>query len=265
MNRVVSRIRLVQTTAPRLLLGLHDGSVRVFIVDPPYPVARRSGNGHLRDWFGGSMSWPKIGAILALARRKLAPDGVLFCMTNTAGLADAIAALETAGFERQPRVITCDRQYPGLGGGLRHQTEYILVGRLPGSRPLQGVDLISVAAVGPGTADRYPTQKPDQLGRELARIAGVRRGDLVVDPFVGSGSLLVGALARGATVVGSDISARAIAQATERLGPGATVTPSRASGTRPTPTRRSQPSRRTSTTRSPRSPAGDRARRRTRR
>jgi len=38
------------------------------------------------------------------------------------------------------------------------------------------VDLISVKAVGPRTADRYATEKPVDLGRELARIAGVHRG-----------------------------------------------------------------------------------------
>ncbi len=119
------------------------------------------------------MSWPEIGRVLATARRKLRPDGVAFVMTNGAGLREALEALEGAGFERV-RVITWDRRSPGLGGGLRHQTEHVLVGRLPGSRTLAGSDLVSVAAVGPGTAVRYPTEKPEGLGRALARIANVR-------------------------------------------------------------------------------------------
>lgn len=232
-----ARVRLERTTARQLLSSLPDGAIDVLIVDPPYAtVDRRSGNGHLRDWFAGSMSWRAIGAILALARHKLAPDGVAFLMTNTDGLAEAMAALEGAGFAR-PRLITWDRVYPGLGGGLRHQTEYILVGRLAGSRPLTGVDLVSVPAVGPGTADRYPTEKPIGLGRELARIAGVRRGDLVVDPFVGSGALLLGSLERGAAVAGADISPRAIARATERLTGRPKVKPPSAAA----PPRRRQP------------------------
>jgi SAM-dependent methyltransferase len=79
------------------------------------------------------------------------------------------------------------------------------------------VDLVSVAAVGPGTADHYPTEKPEGLGLALAKMAGIGPGQLVIDPFCGSGALLAGALKRGATVVGGDIAARAIKRATERL------------------------------------------------
>ena len=137
-------------------------------------------------------------------------------MTNNDGLAEAIGALERAGFSGI-RTITWDRQYPGLGGGLRHQTEFVLVGRLPGSRTLSGVDLVSVAAVGPGTANRYPTAKPEGLGRKLAAMAGIGPGSLVVDPFCGSGALLVGAVERGATVVAGDLARRAVRLAGARL------------------------------------------------
>ncbi len=173
--------------------------------------------------FTGGLDWPAIGRLLALGRRKLKPTGVAFVMTNPDGLQGALAAMARAGFA-DVRTITWDRQWPGLGTGLRHQTEFVLLGRLPGSRPVSGVDLISVKAVGPGTTDRYPTEKPVDLGRELARIAGVHRGDLVVDPFCGSGALLLGALERGATVIGGDIATRAVRKATERLT-AATVAP----------------------------------------
>jgi hypothetical protein len=143
-------------------------------------------------------------------------DGVAFVMTNPDGLREAIAALERAGFIRV-RPITWDKVHPGLGGGLRHLTEYVLVGYLPGSRTLSGADLVSVPAVGPGTANRYPTEKPADLGRELARIAGVGRRDFVVDPFCGSGALLIGAAERGAKVAGYDVAAAAVKRASGRL------------------------------------------------
>lgn len=214
----LDRLRVVRGPADTVLRTLPAGSIRLLITDPPYAtVARRPNSGHLRDWFRGSLSWGDIGRLLALARRKMAPDGLAFVMTNEAGLDPALDAMRAAGFLQPVRVIVWDRRSPGLGGGLRHQVEYVLVGRLPGSRTLTGTDLVSVGAVGPGTADRYPTQKPDGLGRALARMAGIGRGDLVVDPFCGSGALLVGAAERGATVVGSDISARAVGLATKRL------------------------------------------------
>ena len=87
----------------------------------------------------------------------------------------------------------------------------------------------STAAVGPGTAGRYPTQKPDELGRVLARIANIGRGDVVLDPFVGSGALLVGARERGAHVIGCDIAAAAIRTAKAKLSSARTARPTRSS------------------------------------
>ena len=213
------RLRLRRSSALALIRSLARGSIDVLITDPPYSTVdrRRSPGSHLQRWFGGSLTWPQIGHVLALARPKLARGGVVFVMTNQAGLESALRAMRGAGFDEPIRVISWDKQAPGLGGGLRHQVEHILVGRVPGSRTLTGSDLVSVAAVGPNTAGRYPTQKPDGLGRALAQMADVTSRDTVVDPFCGSGALLVGAAERGATVIGSDISAYAIALARERL------------------------------------------------
>ena len=228
------RVRLYRMPAAQLLAALPPGSIDLLITDPPYTtVDRRGESGHLRDWFKTGLTWREIGVVLAAARRKMKPTGVAFVMTNGAGLWEALAALERAGFERI-RTIAWDRRYPGLGSGLRHQIEFVLVGRLPGSRPLTGVDLVSVAAVGPGTADRYPTEKPEGLGLALARMAGVGPGQLVVDPFCGSGALLAGALGRDATVVGGDVSARAIRRATERLVASTTQPPTAARSIRAT-------------------------------
>ncbi len=241
------RVRVYQATADKLLAALPDRSVDLIITDPPYLSVNRSSStgGHLRDWFADGLTWPEIGRVFALARAKLKADGVLMAMTNNDGLREAIGALERAGFVGI-RTITWDRRYPGLGGGLRHQTEFVLVGRLPGSRTLAGVDLVSVAAVGPGTADRYPTAKPDGLGRKLAAMAGIGPGSLVVDPFCGSGALLVGAAERGATVVAGDVAARAVRLAGTKLARLATAE-GRSTAGRPTAARPVRTSKPTST------------------
>ena len=223
----------MRAAADRLLAPLPDRSIDVLLTDPPYlTVHRRPASGHLRDWFANGLTWPEVGRVLVIARKKLKPTGLLFLMTNGDGLAGALAALEHAGFIGI-RTITWDRRWPGLGGGLRHRTEFILLGRLPGSRPVGGSDLIAVSAVGPGTANRYPTMKPEGLGRAIAKIAGIGPGDLVVDPFCGSGSLLVGPAERGATVIGGDVALRAVRLATARLrgtGPAGQRGPAGGSG-----------------------------------
>jgi len=176
-SATLPRVHLYQFDARVVLAKLPARSISVVLTDPPYRTVNRSGtSGHLQRWFAASLSWRQIGETLALARSRMRPDGVAFVMTNDEGLHDAIEALEHAGFVRH-RQITWDKQAPGLGGGLRHQTETVLVGYLPGSRTLTGVDLVSVPAVGPGTAGRYPTEKPEGLGRALARMAvGVEGG-----------------------------------------------------------------------------------------
>jgi site-specific DNA-methyltransferase (adenine-specific) len=238
--RSTERVRVYRASAERLLASLADGSVDLLLTDPPYTsIDRHGGSGHLRDWFGGGLSWPQIGRVLARARRKLKASGVAMVMTNWAGLDGAIAAVKAAGFT-EVRNVTWDRRWPGLGGGLRHQTEFILVGRTSGSRSLSGTDLVSVAAVGPGTADHYPTQKPVELGRVLAAMAGIGRGSLVVDPFAGSGALLVGSAERGASVIAGDVAARAVKLAAACLAPGP------GQPTRPGPARRGPTSKPTS-------------------
>ena len=212
-----SRVHLYRRDAREVLAVLPVGSISVLITDPPYrTVTRTAGSRFLRQWFAKSLSWSQISGVLALVRSRMHPDGVVLVMTNSDGLRPAIEAMERAGFIRV-RPIVWDKRTPGLGGGLRHQTEQVLVGYLPGSRTLAGVDLVSVPSVGPGTAGRYPTEKPADLGRALAAIARVGRGDVVVDPFCGSGALLIGARERGATVIGCDLAAAAIKRATSRL------------------------------------------------
>jgi DNA modification methylase len=239
-----SLVHIEKRDARHALAALPPRSISVLITDPPYrTVDRRQTNGHLRAWFAASLSWREIGETLALARSRMRPDGVAFVMTNPDGLPEAIEALERAGFARV-RPITWDKMYPGLGGGLRHQTEFVLVGRLPASRSLVGVDLVSVRAVGPGTAGRYPTEKPADLGRALAAIANVGRGDFVVDPFCGSGALLIGAAERGAKVAGYDVAPAAVKRASGRLALKAKPEPSARTGTsgRPRVARTAAPS-----------------------
>jgi len=209
--------------ARALVRSLPVGSIDLLLTDPPYDTVDRHGGQYLRRWFRGSLSWPQIGRILAMARRRMATDGRAMVLPNEAGLPAAQAAMRAAGFTRQ-RLVVWDKQQPGLGGGLRHQVEYIVIGLQAGSRTLAGRDLLSSPAVASRVPGRYPTEKPIELGRQLAAIALVRRGDLVVDPFCGSGALLVGAAERGARVIGGDTSARAVAISRRRLA--AVSTPS---------------------------------------
>lgn len=144
-------------------------------------------------------------------------------VVNRTSLIEARAAVRAAGFSRLETITWLNGVQLGGDSSLWRKgkrppprRDKVVVGLLPRARlrPQREVRAAPVHAATPG---RYPAEKPEHLGEALARIAGVRRGDLVVDPYCGSGALLVGPRRRGASVVGVDSSSRAIAIARRRL------------------------------------------------
>ncbi len=85
-----------------------------------------------------------------------------------------------------------------------------------GARSL--ADVWDVAAINNMARERtgYPTQKPLALLEPLVR-AHTRAGDLVLDPYCGSGTTLVAAVRNGRRAIGIDASDAAIATARARL------------------------------------------------
>lgn len=79
-------------------------------------------------------------------------------------------------------------------------------------------DVLEIPVLCNGTAEKtpHPTQKPEELVRRLVA-ASSREGDLVVDPFAGSGTTLVVAERLGRRWVGGDRDPRYVALARDRL------------------------------------------------
>jgi DNA modification methylase len=63
---------------------------------------------------------------------------------------------------------------------------------------------------------KYPTQKPIKLLERIIELAS-NEGDVVYDPFCGSGTTLVAATKLGRIAMGSDISPEAVEIATHRI------------------------------------------------
>ncbi len=79
-------------------------------------------------------------------------------------------------------------------------------------------DVWDIPFLNPKARERvgYPTQKPVTLLRRIVEI-GTDAGDLVLDPFCGSGTTLVAAMLTGRRAVGIDISPEAIRLTKDRL------------------------------------------------
>lgn len=94
-------------------------------------------------------------------------------------------------------------------------------GNVVTSKEKKGVptsDVWEIPFLNPRAKERtgYPTQKPIELLERIIKI-GSDKGDLVLDPFCGSGTTLVGAKLLGREYIGIDINPDAIALTKERL------------------------------------------------
>jgi len=94
-------------------------------------------------------------------------------------------------------------------------------GRVVPNGPKRGVplsDVWDIPYLNPKAKERvgYPTQKPVLLLERIIDLV-TREGDVVVDPFCGSGTTLVAACLMGRGAIGIDISAEAIAVTKDRL------------------------------------------------
>jgi site-specific DNA-methyltransferase (adenine-specific) len=85
-----------------------------------------------------------------------------------------------------------------------------------GKRRLNNLGIADVIEV-PRVRNGYPTEKPVRVAEVLVG-QSTQPGDLVVDPFMGSGSTGVAALKLDRQFAGSDISGDALALSRERLG-----------------------------------------------
>jgi site-specific DNA-methyltransferase (adenine-specific) len=101
--------------------------------------------------------------------------------------------------------------------GNRYMNSYGRRYTLKGGKPLD--DVWSIPAIAPTSKERagYPTQKPLTLLRRIIQLAS-NEGDVVLDPFCGSGTTLLAAQQLHRQWIGIDANPQAIAVARKRLG-----------------------------------------------
>lgn len=137
---------------------------------------------------------------VAVRCRDLLPDGGSFLsFIDWRQWPNLVGAIETANLRVQG-MVAWDKGHFGLGNGFRSQHELIL-------HASKGVPVIRDKGCGNVLRVRsekpvdHPSPKPvELLDRLLAVVSGP--GDLVLDPFAGSGSTLVAARAAGRRCIG---------------------------------------------------------------
>lgn len=190
---------------------LPSGSVDFILTDPPYLVRYRDRSGRTvaNDRDG---SW--LAPAFAEAYRLLKDDSLCVSFYGWQAVDAFMAAWRTAGFRPVGHLVFAKRYASSSRfTAARHEAAYLLAkGRpaLPASPPDDVVPF-------PYTGNRlHPTQKPVPALSSLIA-AYTRPGDLVFDPFAGSGSTLVAAQTLGRRALGIELDARHAQTGVNRL------------------------------------------------
>ena len=212
--------------------GMHalgDGSVDLLIADPPFNLENRG-----RMFRGGrlarcqDMAWDQIdnGPWLAEALRIIKPTGSLIVFGSWHNLFDlgsrlqqagarilnTIALVKTGGFAVSHRVLYERTLYAiwASPSGRDWCFDYSLLKRLAGRQAC------NVWPYTPPTARSHPTQKGVDVLDRMVLMAS-RPGDLVLDPFMGSGTTAEACLRHGRKFLGFERSPAYAAVANARI------------------------------------------------
>jgi site-specific DNA-methyltransferase (adenine-specific) len=217
------RFELFTSDAVKWLNGLADESVDLIVTDPPYESLEKHraigtttrlkhSKASSNDWFPIFPN-ARFEELFCELHRVLGRDRhfYLFCDAETMFVAKPIA--ERVGF-RFWKPLVWDKRKIGMGYHYRARCEFILFFE-KGKRRLNDLgqpDVIECPSIRGG----YPTEKPAAVSEILVR-QSTQRGELVIDPFMGSGSVGVAAAAQERNFLGNDINPAASDLARTRL------------------------------------------------
>jgi site-specific DNA-methyltransferase (adenine-specific) len=200
-------------------------SIDLLVTDPAYESLEKHravgtttrlkhSKGSSNDWFTVFPN-ERFGELFAEAFRVLKRNThlYLYCDAETAFIVKPIA--EESGFKFW-KPLVWDKKTIGMGYHYRARYEFILFFE-KGKRRLNDLGVSDVIAV-PRIHRGYPAEKPPAVAEVLIRQSS-RPGDLVADPFMGSGSVGTAALRTGRRFLGCDVNPEAVRLTADRLRP----------------------------------------------
>ena len=214
------------------LQSLDRNSVDLVLTDPPYAVSRKTGFSSVKNGvqrFAVSMDFGEwdhqqidLAAFADETYRVMRRGGTVIVWYDLWKISHVYDALAGAGF-KMLRLIVWNKTNPVPLNSrctyLSNSREMAVVGVKGGSPTFNGAydsGNYSYPIPRHGGKRIHPTQKPLDLFRELVRKHS-SPGDLVIDPFLGSGTTAVAALQEDRQFAGCDIDESYIQAAKFRL------------------------------------------------
>src|ERR1041385_3458446 len=205
------------------LRELPSESVDLVITDPAYESLEKhraiGTTTRLKHSKASSNNWftvfpnARFGELFEEAFRVLRRDTHLYLYCDAETMFVAKPEAERAGF-RFWKPLVWDKKTIGMGYHYRARYEFILFFE-KGKRRLNDLGVADVIAV-PRIHRGYPAEKPPAVS-EVLIAQSTAPGELVADPFMGSGSIGVAALRLGRRFCGTDVNPEAVRLTSDRL------------------------------------------------
>ena len=205
------------------LRSLPSESVDLIVTDPAYESLEKHravgtttrlkhSKASSNDWFAVFPN-ARFPELFAEAHRVLKRNTHLYLFCDAETMFIATPEAERVGF-RFWKPLVWDKKTIGMGYHYRARYEFILFFE-KGKRRLNDLGVADVITV-PRVHRGYPAEKPPAVSAVLIEQSSAR-GDLIADPFMGSGSVGVAALEGGRRFAGTDLNPEAVRLSTERL------------------------------------------------
>ena len=205
------------------LRALPSESVDVAVTDPAYESLEKhravGTTTRLKHSKASSNDWFKIfpnarfGELFRELYRVLRKDSHFYLLCDAETMFIAKPEAEQAGF-RFWKPLVWDKCTIGMGYHYRARYELILFFE-KGKRRLNDLGIADIITV-PRIRGGYPAEKPAEIADVLIRQSS-NTGDVVCDPFMGSGSVGIAALRLGRRFLGNDVNPEAVRIAAQRL------------------------------------------------
>lgn len=206
-----------------IMAAIPDNSADAVVMDPPFTAAGGSTNGRVltadtqffRHW---------MRSVLAEVRRVVRPTGCGFIFCDWRTIADIREAIQPISSRVRSeawavsQALVWDRESMGMGSPFRNCYEMIAFCKGPEwSSTLDKSTLTVIRHRWPYTGHEFHgAEKPVDLCRQLVRWALPDHGT-ILDPFMGSGTVGVAAIAEGRDYIGIEMEEDAYATAERRI------------------------------------------------
>jgi len=203
--------RVIQGDAAHVLNDMPEGSIDLVVTDPPYLV-------NYKDRSGRSLQNDDNPAgvlpVFEPMARVMKPDSFAICFAGWGALPEFSAAWQGAGLRIVSQIVWA-KDYASRRGftQYRHESAYVLAKGNP-RPPAQPLPSVMPWTYSGNRA--HPTEKAVKVIAPPIRSFS-KPGDVVLDPFAGSGSTAVAAALNGREYVAVELEAKHCATARARL------------------------------------------------